>query len=113
MRRSAAISVSSLSTRCARSPSARRGRRGEREADLVAMAPFHPRADRLFLLRDVELDDVGHVHRAREDDARAGLGEVADEAIHRAAALVEIDAAAQEALLARGVTAFGHGGVLD
>ena len=57
------------------------------------------RAQRLLFLRDVEVDVIGDVDRFREDDACALLGDVADQAVERAAAFVEIDAAAQKALL--------------
>src|SRR4029079_6597369 len=80
----------------------------ERQAHFIAAAPLHARADRLLLLRDVEIDDIGNVHRPGKDDARALIGNIADEAVDRAAPLVEVDAAAQKAFLAYRPPPFGH-----
>src|SRR6202034_1382220 len=72
---------------------------GKRKAEFVGAAPLHMREDRLFLLRDVKLDLIGHAHRVREDDARPLIRDVANEAVERIAALVENKTAAQIALL--------------
>src|SRR5262249_48612374 len=77
-------------------------------ADLVAVAPLHVGAQHLLLLRDVEIDHVRNADGVGEDEPGAGRRDVADEAIERRAAGVEIDAAAQEALLARRGAAFAH-----
>jgi hypothetical protein len=69
-------------------------------AHFIATTPLDVGADGLFLVRNVKLDSVGKIRRARKDDARALIGNIANEAIDGAAALIEIDATAQEALLA-------------
>src|ERR1700684_560821 len=70
---------------------------GKAEADLVAAAPGHARAHGVVLLRNVQIDHVRNADGFGEDDARADLGQIADQAAHGAAPLVEIDKAAQEA----------------
>ena len=42
----------------------------ERQAHFIAAAPLYARANRLLLLRDVEIDGIGNVHRPGKDDAR-------------------------------------------
>ena len=75
------------------------------------MAPLYVGAQRLLLLWDVEIDDIRDRDGAGEDQARAFLGDVADQAIGRRAAIVEIDATAQEAFFARGDATLDHAGV--
>src|SRR5262249_35525924 len=81
---------------------------GEGDPDLAPLAPLHMGAQRLFLLRDVELDDVGHVDGLGEDQPRTVVRDVADQAVHHRAAPVEIAAAAQGALLAGRSSSFAH-----
>jgi hypothetical protein len=81
---------------------------GEGQAHFIATTPLDVGADGLVLVRNVKLDNVGKIRRSREDDARALIGNIANEAIDGAAALVEIDATAQQALLAYRATPFGH-----
>src|SRR6202035_2845588 len=81
---------------------------GKAEPDLVAAAPGHARAQRLVLLRNMQIDHVGDGDGFGEDDARALAGQVADQAAHGAAPLVEIDKAAQEAFQPSRVAAFAH-----
>jgi hypothetical protein len=66
------------------------------------------RAQRLFALRNVELDDVGQRHLVGEDDARALFGQIADQAGERAALAADIDEAAQKAFAPSGIAAFAH-----
>ena len=62
-------------------------------------------AERLLLLRNVEIDDIRNADGLGENEPRAGRRDVADEAVERGAAVVEIDAATQKALFARGRSA--------
>ena len=100
-----ASSFSSRSTRAARSRSWRMigsvGRRGlcESNADLLAVAPDHVGAEGLLLLRNVDVDHVRRADGIRADQAGAEGRDVADQAIGRVAAVVELDVAAQKALL--------------
>jgi hypothetical protein len=63
-------------------------------------------------LRNVQIDDIGNADRVGEHDFRAVIRNIADQAINHRAAIVEIDAAAQKAALARGLAAFTHGAPL-
>jgi hypothetical protein len=56
----------------------------------------------------VEIDHVGNGDGFGEDDARALNRQVADQAAHGAAPLVEIDKAAQEAFQPSRIAAFAH-----
>ena len=75
------------------SPQGRGGRGvGKGQAHFIATTPLDVGADRLFLVGNVKLDNVGKIRPSREYDARALIGNIANEAIDGAAALVEIDA---------------------
>src|SRR6516165_704349 len=80
-----------------------RARTVEAEPILVAAAPGHLCLERDVLLRQMQVDDVGDGDGLREDDARAFVGEIADETAHDTAALVEMDKAAQEAFQPSGL----------
>src|ERR1700722_14068638 len=56
----------------------------------------------------MQLHRVRHGHVLGENDARAQIGNVADQALERPAAFVEIDAAAQKALLPRHSASSAH-----
>ena len=89
----------------------------EGDADLLAVPPDDVNAQRLLLLRDVEFEHVRGRDRIGKDQPRAVGRDIADQAIDRVAAIVEVDHAAQKALLAGGSAAFngawfgrtGHG----
>ena len=112
MRLRPAISISSRATRSARSPGCSRSAAvhlrglGEGDADLLAVPPDDVDAERLLLLRDVEIEHVRRRHRIGKDQPRAIGRDIADQAIDRVAAIVEVDHAAQKALLARDPAAF-------
>ena len=82
--------------------------RDEGKPDLVIAPPLHLGAKGLVALRDVEVEHVGQRHGIGEDDARALLGHVADQARQRAALAADIDVTAQEALGPSGIAAFAH-----
>ena len=75
--RKAAISASSLSTRPSevllegRSVIAQFA--GERHAQFISAAPLHMRAQHLFLVWDMEIDDIGGVDDIRKDEPGAPL----------------------------------------
>lgn len=79
------------------------------DTDLVSVPPDNMGAQGALLLRDEQVDHVGGRHRVGEDQTRAVARHVADQAVERAAAVVEVDCAAQKALLARDLAAFGGG----
>jgi hypothetical protein len=97
--------------------------RGLREGDahLLAVAPDDMGAQRLFFLRNVEVEHVRSRHSIGKNQPRAIGRDIADQAIDDIAAVVEIDHAAQKAFLAGDLAAFdsaafgltGHGANLS
>src|SRR6185295_8399989 len=89
----------------------------EGDADLLAVPPDGVNAKRLLLLRNIEFEHVRGRNRIGKDQPRAVGRDIADQAIDHVAAIVEVDHAAQKALLAGGSAAFngawfgrtGHG----
>lgn len=71
----------------------RKNRIGESKSDLITVTPLHVGAYGPLLLRDIQINNVRNAHGVGKNDARAGIGEVADQTIKRIAAFVEIDAA--------------------
>lgn len=75
---------------------------------LVGAAPFDAGEDCLLALWNIEFDEVRNGDGLREDDACAVFRQVAHQAGRLAASFVEINDAAQEALLASACSAFVH-----
>src|SRR4029453_12834906 len=78
----------------------------ERDAELKACAPLHLGAIGLVLVGDMELDDLRDGDRIRDLELGTGPRNGAPEAIEARAPVVEIEAALQEASLARTYAAF-------
>src|SRR5262245_60186259 len=78
----------------------------ERDAQLEAGAPLHLGAIGLVLVGDMELDDLRDGDRIRDLELGALARNVAHEAIEARAPVVEVEAALQEASLARALAAF-------
>jgi hypothetical protein len=68
----------------------------EDDPNSIAMAPPHACIHHPVLFRNGEPDHIRNIHRIGENDLRALIGNVANETVQRAAAVVEVNAAAQE-----------------
>ena len=78
----------------------------ERDADPFTMAPLDTRAERLVFFGDVKIDLVGNDDVFREFQSGPGVRNVSDQAIRRRAAVIVVDNASQEGLLAGGDATF-------
>ena len=78
----------------------------ERKPGLVGAAPFDPGDNGLFALRDLELDEVRNGDGLRKDNGRAVFRQVTHRTGGLAASFVEINDAAEEALLASAGVSF-------
>ena len=111
VRWSVAISASSsamrLMSRSSRGVVAASGLQKERPAS-SARRHWTRGGYHLLPLRNLELDDVGNGDGLRQNDARAVFGQVAHQASRLAASFVEINDAAQKALVAPAGSAFVH-----
>src|SRR4029077_11737581 len=77
-------------------------RLGEGQPDLLAVSPDNVRAQRLLLLRNVEIDHVWGLYCRREGQPRAVGRDVADRAFEHGAAIVEREHATQKTFLPHG-----------